>query len=55
LEVAHVWQRRFYDFVVRSEEKKIEKLKYIHPNPVKALPDARTWKAMGLRRRVPCD
>jgi putative transposase len=35
LETGHVWQRRFYDFVVRSHEKKIEKLKYIHRNPVK--------------------
>jgi putative transposase len=35
LDAGHVWQRRFYDFVVRSEEKKIEKLKYIHRNPVK--------------------
>ena len=35
LEAGHVWQRRFYDFVVRSEDKKIEKLKYIHRNPVK--------------------
>jgi putative transposase len=35
LDVGHVWQRRFYDFVVRSEEKKIEKLKYIHRNLVK--------------------
>ena len=32
---AHVWQRRFYDFVVRIEKKKIEKLRYIHRNPVK--------------------
>jgi len=35
LEAGHVWQRRFYDFAVRSEEKKIEKLKCIHHNPVK--------------------
>ena len=35
LQSGHVWQRRFYDFVVRSEEKKIEKLRYIHRNPVK--------------------
>ncbi len=28
--MGHIWQRRFYDFVVRSEGKKIEKLKYIH-------------------------
>ena len=30
-----VWQRRFYDFNVWSERKRIEKLKYIHRNPVK--------------------
>jgi putative transposase len=29
------WQVRYYDFNVRSEEKHIEKLKYIHRNPVK--------------------
>ena len=34
LDSGHVWQRRFYDFVVRTEIKKIEKLKYIHRNPV---------------------
>jgi putative transposase len=34
LEDGHVWQKRFYDFVVRSEAKKIEKLRYIHRNPV---------------------
>jgi putative transposase len=34
-EPEHVWQRRFYDFVVLSEKKKIEKLRYIHRNPVK--------------------
>jgi putative transposase len=31
---GHVWQRRFYDFVVFSEKKKVEKLRYIHRNPV---------------------
>jgi putative transposase len=30
-----VWQKRFYDFNVRTEEKHIEKLRYIHRNPVK--------------------
>jgi len=30
-----VWQRRFYDFVVWSEKKRIEKLNYMHFNPVK--------------------
>jgi putative transposase len=31
----HVWQSRFYDFVVWSERKRIEKLLYMHHNPVK--------------------
>ena len=30
-----VWQRRFYDFVVWSEYKRGEKLRYMHNNPVK--------------------
>ena len=33
--LAHFWQRRFYDFNVRSRKKKIEKLGYMHMNPVK--------------------
>ena len=32
---GHIWQRRFYDFVVWSEGKRIEKLRYMHRNPVK--------------------
>jgi putative transposase len=28
------WQRRFYDFNVWSERKRVEKLRYIHRNPV---------------------
>ena len=31
---AHVWQRRFYDFVVWSERKRTQKLLYMHHNPV---------------------
>jgi putative transposase len=30
-----VWQKRFYDFNVWSERKRIEKLRYMHHNPVK--------------------
>jgi putative transposase len=30
-----VWQRRFYDFHVWSERKRVEKLRYMHRNPVK--------------------
>lgn len=29
------WQRRYYDFNVRSEKKRVEKLRYIHRNPVR--------------------
>jgi putative transposase len=34
-EGAHIWQRRFYDSVVFTERKRIEKLRYMHRNPVK--------------------
>jgi putative transposase len=34
-EPQHVWQHRFYDFHVWSERKRVEKLRYIHGNPVK--------------------
>jgi putative transposase len=29
------WQRRYYDFNVWSEEKRVEKLRYMHRNPVR--------------------
>jgi putative transposase len=29
------WQARYYDFCVWSEAKRVEKLKYIHRNPVR--------------------
>jgi putative transposase len=32
--VRHIWQRRFYDFVVFTEKKRVEKLRYMHRNPV---------------------
>jgi putative transposase len=28
------WQTRFYDFLVHNEEKRVEKLRYMHRNPV---------------------
>jgi putative transposase len=30
-----VWQPRFYDFNVWTEHKRVEKLRYLHRNPVK--------------------
>jgi putative transposase len=32
---GHIWQHRFYDFVVFTEKKRVEKLRYMHRNPVK--------------------
>jgi REP-associated tyrosine transposase len=44
-----VWQKRFHDFNVWSEDKRIEKLRYIHRNPVKAglvsEPDQWAWSS----------
>jgi len=31
----HFWQTRYYDFNVWSQKKRIEKLRYIHRNPVR--------------------
>jgi putative transposase len=31
---SHVWAARFYDFNVYTERKRVEKLRYIHRNPV---------------------
>jgi putative transposase len=32
---AHFWQARYYDFNVRTAKKRVEKLCYMHRNPVK--------------------
>jgi putative transposase len=43
------WQRRYYDFNVWSEEKRVEKLRYMHRNPVKRglveKPEACPWSS----------
>jgi putative transposase len=46
-----LWQHRFYDFNVWSERKRIEKLRYIHRNPVKrGLVDApEQWRWSSFR------
>ncbi len=31
----HLWHPRFYDFNVWTEHKRVEKLRYMHRNPVK--------------------
>jgi putative transposase len=35
VERGRIWQPRFYDFVVFSDKKRVEKLRYMHRNPVK--------------------
>ena len=34
-ENGRIWQPRFYDFVVFSDKKRVEKLRYIHRNPLR--------------------
>lgn len=34
-DAEHFWQKRYYDFNVRNSQQFIEKLRYIHRNPVK--------------------
>jgi putative transposase len=47
--VRAFWQRRYYDFNVFRERKHVEKLRYIHRNPVKrglvALPQLWRWSS----------
>jgi REP-associated tyrosine transposase len=47
----HVWQARFYDFVVFMEAKKVEKLRYMHRNPVKRglVVDPQEWAWSSFR------
>jgi putative transposase len=33
-EAEHFWQKRYYDFNIRNREQFVEKLRYIHRNPV---------------------
>jgi putative transposase len=46
---VHVWQARFYDLNVWTERKRIEKLRYMHRNPVKrslvARPEDWRWSS----------
>ena len=46
---GRVWQRRFYDLNVWSERKRLEKLNYMHGNPVKrglvTSPDLWAWSS----------
>ena len=47
----HFWQKRYYDFNVRNYPQFVEKLRYIHRNPVKAglceRPEDWEWSSFG--------
>jgi putative transposase len=60
-DAKHFWQKRYYDFNVRDYEQFVEKLRYIHRNPVKrglcAAPEDWEWSsflhcATGIEGRV---
>ena len=48
-DAEHFWQKRYYDHNVRSHEKFVEKLRYMHRNPVKRglveQPDQWRWSS----------
>jgi putative transposase len=50
-EDEHVWQKRFYDFNVWNERKRVAKLRYIHRNPVKRglVPTPEQWAWSSFR------
>ena len=43
------WETRYYDFNVYSEEKRVEKLRYIHRNPIRrrlvTVPEDWSWSS----------
>ncbi len=49
------WQARFYDFNVWTEKKRVEKLRYMHRNPVKRglVESAEQWRWSSYRRYLP--
>src|SRR5436853_982293 len=48
-EAEHFWQKRYYDFNIRNYPQFVEKLRYIHRNPVKRglceLPEDWEWSS----------
>jgi putative transposase len=48
---SRIWQAPFYDFVVFTEKKRVEKLRYMHRNPVKRglVLEPQQWKWSSYR------
>lgn len=46
-----VWEERYHDFNIRTDAKRIQKLRYIHRNPVKRglIPDPDQWPWSSFR------
>jgi putative transposase len=53
-EAEHFWQKRYYDFNVRNPRQFVEKLRYIHRNPVKRglCVAAENWEWSSFRRHA---
>jgi putative transposase len=53
----HIWQARFYDFNVWTERKRIEKLRYMHRNPVKRglVVSPEMWRWSSYRNYAFCE
>jgi putative transposase len=53
----HFWQKRYYDFNIRDYSQFVEKLRYIHRNPVKAelcaRPEDWEWRGLGVEQFSP--
>ncbi len=49
----HVWEARFYDFNVWTEHKRVEKLRYMHRNPVKRglVSEPEQWAPSGIHHK----
>jgi len=49
VDAAPFWEKRYFDFNVRTERKRVEKLRYMHRNPVKrelvARPEDWPWSS----------
>ena len=47
----HIWQKRFYDFNVWTARKRVEKLLYMHRNPVTRglVASPELWRWSGFR------
>jgi putative transposase len=54
---GQLWQRRFYDFNVYTQQKQTEKLYYMHENPVKRglVASAEDWKWSSARFYSSCE